>query len=150
MILLRGLMLTRRNSCLYHTINILLHRTLLRLSSSNRAPSDINIDQNPLIQCISSAASIIALFDLFVRTFGDGHVVLSLAYSLYTATSILLLELQANPRNPQRYTMERLSYCLSVLERVKKTNPGTFDLSPQIYMEATTNIKDQSSQRLQS
>jgi len=76
-----------------------------------------------LIQCISSATSIIALFDLFVRTFGDGHVVLSLAYSLYTATSILLLELQASPSNPQRYTMERLSYCLSALERVKKTNP---------------------------
>lgn len=59
-----------------------------------------------------------------MRTFGDGHVVLSLAYSLYTATSILLLELQASPTNPQRYTMERLSYCLSALERVKKTNPG--------------------------
>lgn len=50
---------------------------------------------------------------------------LSLAYSLYTATSILLLELQASPTNPQRYTMERLSYCFSALERVKKTNPGT-------------------------
>lgn len=49
---------------------------------------------------------------------------LSLAYSLYTATSILLLELQASPTNPQRYTMERLSYCFSALERVKKTNPG--------------------------
>ncbi|THX57104.1 hypothetical protein D6D06_03902, partial [Aureobasidium pullulans] len=122
-------------NCLYHTINILLHRTLLRLSSSNRAPSDINIDQNPLIQCISSAASIIALFDLFVRTFGDGHVVLSLAYSLYTATSILLLELQANPRNPQRYTMERLSYCLSALERVKKTNPVIATASELIHKE---------------
>ncbi|THV76861.1 hypothetical protein D6D28_00798 [Aureobasidium pullulans] len=122
-------------NCLYHTVNILLHRTLLRLSSSNRAPSDINIDQNPLIQCISSAASIIALFGLFVRTFGDGHVVLSLAYSLYTATSILLLELQANPRNPQRYTMERLSYCLSALERVKKTNPVIATASELIHKE---------------
>jgi hypothetical protein len=60
-------------------------------------------------------------------------VVLSLAYSLYTATSILLLELQASPSNPQRYTMERLSYCFSALERVKKTNPGTFR-SFKLYM----------------
>ncbi|KAG9669661.1 hypothetical protein KCU95_g349, partial [Aureobasidium melanogenum] len=110
-------------NCLYHTINILLHRALLRLSSSNHPSAATSIDQNPLIQCISSSTSIIALFDLFVRTFGDGHIVLSLAYSLYTATSILLLELQASPTNPQRYTMERLSYCLSALERVKKTNP---------------------------
>lgn len=80
-------------------------------------------EHNPLIHCISSATSIVALFDLYKRTFGEGHVVLSLAYSVYTAASIFLLELQAIGHTAPN-TLERLSFCVGVLERLRHTNPG--------------------------
>jgi hypothetical protein len=80
-------------------------------------------EHNPLIQCISSATSIVALFDLYNRTFGDGHVVLSLAYSVYTAASIFLLEIQALGHAASS-TLERLLYCLGALEQLQNTNPG--------------------------
>jgi hypothetical protein len=111
------------NSCLYHTINILLHRAKLKLGREPHLGAAAG-EHNPLIQCISSANSIVALFELYNRTFGEGHVVLALAYSMYTATSIFLLEVQA-VGHAAANTLERLSLCVATLERLRKTSPGT-------------------------
>ncbi|KAL5115807.1 hypothetical protein ACEQ8H_006302 [Pleosporales sp. CAS-2024a] len=108
-------------NCLYHTINILLHRTRLKLDRCTR-PASSPADQNPLIQCISSATSIVALFELYNRTFGESHVVLALAYSLYTATSIFLLQVQA-VGHVGPATLERLTLCVATLQRLEKTSP---------------------------
>lgn len=78
---------------------------------------------NHLVQCMSSATSILALFDLYRRTFGDRHVVLSLAYSLYTAASIFLLEIKAL-KYAAAATVEKLKFCVFALERVKWANNG--------------------------
>ena len=118
-----GTTLTQYRSCLYHTINILLNRAMLKLSREPELASAM-AEYNPLIQCISSATSIVALFDLYNRTFGDGHVVLSLAYSVYTAASIFLLEVQALGHAASS-TLERLLFCLGALEMLRNTNPGT-------------------------
>lgn len=72
---------------------------------------------------MSSATSILALFDLYRRTFGDRHVVLSLAYSLYTATSIFLLEIKAL-KYAAAATVEKVKFCVFALERVKGANNG--------------------------
>lgn len=107
-------------NCLYHTINILLHRPILcsrSLVSKMETP-----DMTHLVQCMSSATTILSLFDLYRRTFGDGHVVLSLAYSVYTAASIFLLEIQAL-KYAAPGTLDKLKYCIFALERVKVANP---------------------------
>lgn len=88
-----------------------------------------------LVQCMSSATTILSLFDLYRRTFGDGHVVLSLAYSVYTAASIFLLEIQAL-KYAAPGTLDKLKYCVFALERVKVANPGKFYLAkmfPSVY-----------------
>ncbi|KAH3929956.1 hypothetical protein HBH44_148850 [Parastagonospora nodorum] len=108
-------------NCLYHTINILLHRARLKLER-NAQSTAIPAENNPLIQCISSATSTVALYELYNRTFGEGHVVLALAYSLYTATSIFLLEVQA-VGHAAPSTLERLSLCVATLERLRATSP---------------------------
>ncbi|PSN61929.1 hypothetical protein BS50DRAFT_503557 [Corynespora cassiicola Philippines] len=108
-------------NCLYHAINILLNRAMLKLGREPQLAGAI-ATQNPLIQCISSATSITALFDLYNRTFGEGHVVLALAYSVYVAASIFLLEIQATG-HAATSSLERLFFCLKTLERLKKTNP---------------------------
>lgn len=115
-------------SCIYHTTNILLHRPIL-CSKKFRSTEDPTTNANHLVQCLSSATSIIALYDLFRRTFGDSHVVLSLAYSLYTASSIFLLEIQAL-KYASASTLEKLRYCIIALERVKTTNPGMQNTPP--------------------
>ena len=60
-------------------------------------------------------------FDLFRRTFGETRVVLSLAYSLYTAASIFLVQLQANPSDQQVW--QRLKFCTQALDRVRVSAP---------------------------
>lgn len=109
-------------SCLYHTTNILLHRHIL-CSRPDRHQRQQDHDANPLIQCITSATSIIALYDLYRRTFGDAHVVLSIAYSLYTASSIFLLEIQAL-KYAEPGTMHKLKYCIIAMENAKTASPG--------------------------
>lgn len=71
---------------------------------------------------MASATSILSLFDLYRRTFGDSHVVLSLAYSIYTAASIFLLEIQAL-KYAAPGTLDKLKFCIFALERVKAANP---------------------------
>jgi hypothetical protein len=97
-------------------MNILLNRAKLKLSREPRL-ANTTTEHNPLIQCISSATSIVALFDLYNRTFGEGHV--------YTAASIFLLEIQA-VGHAAPSTLERLSFCVGTLDRLRTTSPGTF------------------------
>ncbi|KLJ07279.1 hypothetical protein EMPG_17226 [Blastomyces silverae] len=108
-------------NCVYHTTNILLHRPTL-CSRPFRGSAQVTSNAKPLVQCISSATSIIALFDLYRRTFGDGHVVLSMAYSIYTAASIFLLEMQAL-RYASPSTLDKLRFCIAALTRVTAANP---------------------------
>jgi hypothetical protein len=82
---------------------------------------------------VCSATSIVALFDLFCRTFGDGHITLCLAYTVYTAASIFLLEVHAVGYAAPS-ALDRLSYCVEALERLKGQNPG--DYQPQMMTTA--------------
>ncbi|EGC44136.1 C6 transcription factor [Histoplasma capsulatum var. duboisii H88] len=108
-------------NCIYHTTNILLHRPAL-CSRPFRGAAEETHNGKPLVQCVSSATSILALYDLYRRTFGDGHVLLSMAYSIYTAASIFLLEIQAlRYASPQ--TLDKLRFCVAALNRVTMTNP---------------------------
>ena len=50
---------------------------------------------------------------------------LSVAYSLYTAASIFLLEIQAL-KYASNATLEKLRYCIIALGRVKHANPGMY------------------------
>ena len=92
---------------------------LFRRLSGQRRP-----DPSHLVECISSAVAIITIFDLFRRTFGEGYCILSLSYSVYTAASIFLLQIQASTYQDDQ-TLRRLQFCTGVLERVKIFNPGT-------------------------
>lgn len=107
-------------SCLYHTFTILLYRPMLFQRSEI---TDQKPDPNHLVECISSATSIIAIFDLFCKTFGDNFCILSLSYSVYTAASIFLLQIQAGMSRDEQ-TLARLKFSIYSLERVKSTNPG--------------------------
>ncbi|KAF9885937.1 hypothetical protein FE257_012227 [Aspergillus nanangensis] len=117
-------------NCLYHTINILLHRPIL-CSKRNRE----SYDKSHLVQCMTSATAILSLFDLYRRTFGDSHVVLSVAYSVYTAASIFLLEIQAL-KYAAPGTLDKLKFCIFALERVKVSSPVIITALNLIYQEA--------------
>ena len=73
------------------------------------------------MQCIFSANAIIAVFDLYRRAFGEGHVILALAYSVYTAASIFLLELQVNGGGS---SLEKLRFCVQILEKLRVASPS--------------------------
>lgn len=79
-----------------------------------------------LEHCVTSAVAISAVFDLFVRTFGYGHCILSLSYSVYIAVSIFLLQVQAHEGGHE--ALHRLLFCVDCLEQVKVVNPGKFKL----------------------
>ncbi|KAJ5161856.1 hypothetical protein N7492_007248 [Penicillium capsulatum] len=120
-------------NCLYHTINILLHRPILcsrGLLQTRQEP----YDKSHLVQCMTSATTILSLFDLYRRTFGDAHVVLSLSYSIYTAASIFLLEIQAL-KYAAPGTVEKLKFCIFALERVKVSNPVITTALNLVYQE---------------
>jgi hypothetical protein len=80
-------------NCLFHTFKILLYR--LMLFASTASPRTLAPETRNPGECITSATSIVAIYDLFCRTFSNRRVVLALAYSLYTAASIFLLQFQA-------------------------------------------------------
>jgi hypothetical protein len=86
--------------------------------------------QGYLIECITSASSIISIFDLFCRTFGIRYCVLSISYSVYIATSIFLLQVQSNPEDSQ--ALRRLEYCVRTLAQVQRINPGMIPPSPRL------------------
>ncbi|CAI7671782.1 unnamed protein product [Penicillium manginii] len=120
-------------NCLYHTVNILLHRPILCSRGLLKTHQE-SYDTSHLVQCMSSATSILSLFDLYRRTFGDNHVVLSLAYSIYTAASIFLLEIQAL-KYAAPGTLDKLKFCIFALERVKLSNPVITTALNLLYQE---------------
>ncbi|EKJ69868.1 hypothetical protein FPSE_09955 [Fusarium pseudograminearum CS3096] len=77
--------------------------------------------QNHLVECVKSATAIIAIFDLFCRTFTISHCVLSLSYSVYIAATIFLLQVQATPENQQ--AVRKLNFCVRALQQAKTVNP---------------------------
>ena len=91
-----------------------------------KRPDPLNERETPdpahFKECLSSASSIIAIFDLFCHTFGYSRVVLSLAYSVYTAASIFLLQIQASSSR-EDYTLESMRFCVQALDRVKDSSP---------------------------
>lgn len=105
-------------SCLFHVFKILLYRPMLCHRSNNQRP-----DASHLVECVSSATTIIAIFDLYCRTFGVDYCILSLSYSVYTAASIFLLQIQAATSRDDE-ALERLKFCIIALEKVKISNPG--------------------------
>lgn len=109
-------------SCLYYTFKVLLYRPMLFYRSSVHGDHQ-RPDPHHLLECISSATSIIAIFDLFCQTFGDEYCILSLSYSVYTAASIFLLQVQAEKTHDSQ-AMARLKFCTFALERLKASNPG--------------------------
>ncbi|RFU29537.1 hypothetical protein B7463_g6803, partial [Scytalidium lignicola] len=118
-------------NCLYHAFRILLYRPMLSRGAltTSRRP-----DPEHFIECVSSATSIIAIFDLFCRSFGYNRCVLSLAYSVYTAASIFLLQVQAaTTRDDQAF--RRLEFCMRGLDRVKEANPIIADALSLITQE---------------
>ena len=63
------------------------------------------------------------IFSFFTRSFGDGHVITSQAYTVYIAASVFLLQVQAT-KDFACQAMENLRYCVDALERIKKTSLG--------------------------
>lgn len=111
------------SSALYHTFKILLYRPMLSkhqdVSTDGR---NLQPMQQYLMECVSSATSIISIFDLFSRSFGVGHCVLSLAYSVYIASSIFLLQIQSGTDDGN--ALHRLEYCVRTLAQVQRLSPG--------------------------
>ncbi|KAL7793207.1 fungal-specific transcription factor domain-containing protein [Trichoderma ceciliae] len=105
-------------NCLYHTFKILLYRPML---TRRKLEDDVASHKRYLVECVTSATAIIAIFDLFCRTFTMNYCVLSLAYSLYIASSIFLLQVQAAPDDGQ--ALGRLNYCIQALKQVKTFSP---------------------------
>lgn len=106
-----------------------MYRPLLtgrgRRSDGDEDEDDINgasPAKSHLVECVSSATAIITIFDLFCRTFTMNYCVLSLAYSVYTAASVFLLQVQASPGEQQ--AMRKLEYCCQCLSQVKNMSPG--------------------------
>ncbi|KAL2071784.1 hypothetical protein VTL71DRAFT_13019 [Oculimacula yallundae] len=110
-------------NCLYHTFKILLYRPILFQRRSTPSSAQQRPDPHHLVECLSSATSIIAIFDLFCRTFGDEYCILALSYSVYTAASIFLLQIQAvGPGLQDGITMKRMEFCVKALKRVSEIN----------------------------
>ncbi|GKT63896.1 fungal specific transcription factor [Colletotrichum tofieldiae] len=104
---------------LYRTFKILLYRPML--SQRSRVGENLQPVQRYLGECVTSATGIIAIFDLFCRSFGISHCVLSLSYSVYIAASIFLLQVQSSVEDTQ--ALRRLEYCARILASVKRINP---------------------------
>lgn len=61
-------------------------------------------------------------YDLFCRTFGHGRVILSLSYSVYIASSIFLLQIQASDELDAQVA-RRLKFCITALGHAKESAP---------------------------
>lgn len=109
-------------NALYHTFKILLYRPMLSRRSRADDEDDIERGQAYLVECVTGATTILAIFDLFCRSFGIGQCDLSLSYSVYIAASIFLLQVQSNVEDAQ--AVRRLEYCVRTLTQIKRVNPG--------------------------
>lgn len=108
-------------NCLFHTFKILLYRPMLFRRPDPEVDGGTP-DPTHFKECLGSASSTIAIFDLYCRTFGYSRVVLSLAYSVYTAASIFLLQIQASSER-EEYTLQSMQFCIQALDRVKESSP---------------------------
>lgn len=100
---------------------------------SRQCPSPTHDRAKHLLECVSSATSIIAIFDLFCKSFGIYRSVLSLSYSVYIASSIFLLQVQAaagtagllteEQQQQQQPALRKLDFCIRALSRLKDINP---------------------------
>lgn len=108
-------------NCLYHTFKILLYRPLLVKRPDPLSDRDTP-DPAHFKECLGSASAIVTIFNLFCQAFGYSRVVLSLAYSLYTAASIYLLQIQASSSR-EEYTLQSMRFCVQALDKVKGSNP---------------------------
>ncbi|KAJ5392396.1 hypothetical protein N7509_007886 [Penicillium cosmopolitanum] len=108
-------------NCLYHVFKILLYRPMLFQKDSMKGNRP-RANAHHLLECISSATSIITIYDLFCQSFGFEYTVLSLSYGIYTAASIFLLQIQAASR-PDAQALPRLRFCISALEQLSVSNP---------------------------
>ncbi|KAH6695155.1 fungal-specific transcription factor domain-containing protein, partial [Plectosphaerella plurivora] len=108
-------------NALYHTFKILLYRPMLSNRSRADDEDDIERGQAYLVECVTGATTILAIFDLFCRSFGIGQCDLSLSYSVYIASSIFLLQVQSNVEDAQ--AIRRLEYCVRTLTQIKRVNP---------------------------
>ncbi|KAF9871318.1 hypothetical protein CkaCkLH20_11239 [Colletotrichum karsti] len=106
-------------NALYRTFKILLYRPML--SQRGRVGENLQLVQRYLVECVTTATSIVAIFDLFCQSFGISHCVLSLSYSVYIAASIFLLQVQSSVEDTQ--ALHRLQYCVRILASVKRINP---------------------------
>lgn len=95
--------------------------------ASSRSPTSFQPNPHNVLECVTSATSIIAIFDLFCRSFGYSRCVLSLSYSVYIAASIFLLQVQASVGDEM--AVRRLEYCINGLQRSNAATPGEFYLS---------------------
>ena len=95
------------------------------LFNSNAAQGAFVSEPEHLRECMISANSILVISDLFRRTFGDSRIVLSLAYSVYTAASIFLLKIQATVPADE-VSLHKMAYCVDVLNCVKSSTPGMY------------------------
>jgi hypothetical protein len=107
-------------NCAYHMVSILLHRPIL---ASQHGNLDTPQYSRCLQECVRSASAIIVFFELLVRTFGYAHIGLSTSYTVYTAATIFLLQIQVL-KHSQLKAEESLEYCLLALERLKVGTPG--------------------------
>jgi len=114
---------TDQQSLLYHTTRILLHRPLLTTYGKQDEVDDPQ-NSHHLRQCLEAANSTLVIFSFFTRSFGDGHVITSQAYTVYIAASMFLLQVQAT-KDFASQAMENLRYCVDALERIKATSQGT-------------------------
>lgn len=80
-----------------------------------------------LVECVTSATAIIAMFDLYCRTFGLDHCVLPIVYSVYISASIFLMQVQAAPEDQS--ALRRLEFSIQALNQVEAANPSKFSAS---------------------
>lgn len=50
------------------------------------------------------------------------HIILSLAYSVYIASTVIFLQVQATPKD--QLAIWRLKYCLRRLDEIRNFSPG--------------------------
>jgi hypothetical protein len=91
---------------------------LTRRVTSEGEPTPVH---SYLVHCVTSATSIIAIFNLFVRSYSINYCVLSLSYTVYIAATIYLLQVQAYPDDHQ--ARQRLDFCIRSLNEVKQYSP---------------------------
>ena len=107
-------------NAMFHMVKILLNRPILCAQGASEVFQN-NLEHH-VTECSSSANAIISIFDLYTRTFGNGHIMTALIYCVYTAASIFLLQIQATKQD-STIPIWRLKYCINALESVKGSAP---------------------------